>query len=361
MKHQQGTALITVLLIVALVTGLATSLASEFQLTLAKAEHRVFGAQIKQYIFSAESFAQWVLQEDAKKNEEDDGVVFDHLGEPWATANFASGIDNGWIELGLIDAQSLFNLNQLAGRPEPYQPFGTFAQQFTPPQQQFVRLLQTNEALGISSTDARAITEAVIDWIDADDSVTGAGGAESGFYAGKRPAYRPANQPFTHASELRLIKGITPELYRYLRPLVITLPSSQGMNVNTANATLMRTINLATEDTPLSEEAGENLINDRAQAAESDSNTSNIDSEDEGEYYKNLGEFINSNAMTAQFDTQQLQTLPRNGLSTQSDYFLLSTRTQLVNQQQFRSSLLKRSREGDRFRVSVISRSQRPL
>lgn len=359
---QQGMVLILVLLIVGVVAALSVSFSSDFQITIAKAEQRFSGAQANQYVRSAESFAQWVLAKDATDNKESDGVVFDHLGESWSTVKVAPAVDGGWLELTPIDAQSRFNLNQLAGKPKPYNPLGTFVQRFTPQQRRFTRLLQTNENIQLSPIEAQNITEAVIDWIDADDSPTGSGGAESDFYSGATPAYRPANQAFSDVTELRLIRDISPELYEYLKPLVVVLPDDNGFNVNTADIALMRTINGSTIEAPLTIEQAEELVANRpAQTPQSIDSLPADSSEGEGKFYKKIEEFLESDGVASVFDSEIAAELETDGLEIGSDYFLLNTETQLLKQYRARVSLLKREPKDDTFRVFVISRSQSEL
>ena len=79
------------------------------------------------------------------------------------------------------------------------------------------------------------MTESIIDWIDEDNNVTGIGGAETAYYTSLDKPYRPANQLFASVSELRLVKGMTEELYLHLLPLVSALPETDTqINVNTA-------------------------------------------------------------------------------------------------------------------------------
>ena len=62
------------------------------------------------------------------------------------------------------------------------------------------------EEMGLSFDDSEELTDALLDWTDADD-LTHLNGAESAFYdIGDHP-YRPANQPLQSWDELRLIKG----------------------------------------------------------------------------------------------------------------------------------------------------------
>ena len=60
-------------------------------------------------------------------------------------------------------------------------------------------------------------------------------GAEDSAYSGGEPAYRTGNTLFADASELRAVAGVTPEIYRQLRPYLCALPAADmsPINVNT--------------------------------------------------------------------------------------------------------------------------------
>ncbi|MBI2933085.1 MAG: general secretion pathway protein GspK [Planctomycetes bacterium] len=55
------------------------------------------------------------------------------------------------------------------------------------------------------------IADAILDWRDADDQVTGSG-AEGAYYLSLQPGYACKNGPFDTVEELLLVKGVTPEV-----------------------------------------------------------------------------------------------------------------------------------------------------
>ncbi len=63
--------------------------------------------------------------------------------------------------------------------------------------------------------DEQALVNCLQDWIDTrdDEAVTGISGAESNYYLSLDPPYTCTNGPFTHISELFLVKGITRSLF----------------------------------------------------------------------------------------------------------------------------------------------------
>jgi general secretion pathway protein K len=75
---------------------------------------------------------------------------------------------------------------------------------------------------------------AILDWLDADGDPRYPSGAEDEFYSLREPPYRAANRRFEEVSELRLVRGVTEEIYERLRPFVTVLDNPTPINVNTA-------------------------------------------------------------------------------------------------------------------------------
>lgn len=358
-RAQKGTVLIVVLLIVAVMSGIAVSFASDFQHSIARAQQRLYTGQLKQYWFSIEHFAVWGLSKDLEEDQQNNGKKpYDHLQELWSTVKVEAPLDAGFATATLEDAQSRFNLNVLSGRPEKFKANGSFVERFTVAQRRFIRLLQTNEDLGIDTAQAESITQAVIDWIDSDSDVSGLGGAESSYYSGLENAYRPANQNFVSTSELRLVKGVTPELYDYLKDLVIALPDSNaGINVNTAKLPIMRSITEQSAQEPLSVEDGNTMVAGRP----SSPSESAEEEENQGvkitDGFKSVDEFFKDNDVASVIGTEQKLFPPQAGLTTGSNYFLLSSEVQVVESIRNGFSLLRRDASNNgRNRVVVVKR-----
>jgi len=315
---ERGAVLVLALLIVAIVTGLAVQFAHTYSLNYARAEYRAYGAQARQYLLGAEAMAAVILQEDAE-NSEADG-----LNEVWAQQIPPFPTDHGMLEARLEDAQGRLNLNSLAGKAnQQNNPNGIPALRFTPEQRRFIRLLQTFEDYPLSPEQAMEITEAVVDWIDEDDEPFGFGGAESIHYSREQPPYEPANQPFNSVSELRLVKGITPELYRLLEPLLAALPKEATLNLNTALPPVLRTINDAENLQPLDERTLGDLLEER-----------------QLQLYETVNDF---------FSSPVLQNVVPNAASTNasfgvaSDYFILHAAASVGEQLRYLQSYMDRS------------------
>jgi type II secretory pathway component PulK len=73
------------------------------------------------------------------------------------------------------------------------------------------------EEAGIDSTTAASLAASVLDWRDA-DSARIPGGAEERDYRAAGLPYGPANDAFQDVAELRLVIGMTPEVYALVKP-----------------------------------------------------------------------------------------------------------------------------------------------
>jgi general secretion pathway protein K len=257
---QQGAALVVALLIAAIVAIIATRVGNNYLLSYKRSVNTILGDQAILYLISAETIASQVLLADQPVTQQSSSgsgggssnvqTYVDHYGEDWAKAYPPVPIGAGQVLPDpILDLQGRFNINALlagvttsGNKKQPPQAAGAP----TPIQQAFIRLLQTFEEPQISEAQARELTEAVIDWLDADDNPKGFGGAESSYYLEQTPAYRAANTAMHDVSELRLIKGMTEALYTVLRPHVVALPQEAGalikakVNVNTASDNVLR-------------------------------------------------------------------------------------------------------------------------
>jgi|AntDeeMetagen134_2_1112570.scaffolds.fasta_scaffold00332_16 general secretion pathway protein K len=223
---QQGVALIIVLMAFALGSILAAGMMSRQDLMIQRATSYLTQSKAQSLALGAEAFGRQILYRDMEKSENGTQGV-DHRREQWARAAVAFPVDAGAIEAQINDLQGKLNLNSLVGQNGDINQLS---------RERFERLLV--------ALDIRSIrVDTLIDWIDSDDQRTGGGGAEDGDYMAMDPPYRAADQPFTHVSELRLMRGITDEDYQALRPHVAALPTRQGtINVNFASAPVIQSL-----------------------------------------------------------------------------------------------------------------------
>lgn len=222
MKQQQGIALITILVMVALATILAATIAKRQANTAENTAYLMRQNQSLLYAKSAEAFFSELLVDDANNA----GAV-DHLQENWAKPMPAFPVEDGFVSGTLQDESGKFNLNSLVndeGVPNPQAKLW------------FEKLLLR---VGLSEK----LSEAVIDWQDADDEISGTMGAENSYYQGLPQGYLAANSKFHNVEELKLVRGFEDQKYLQIVAYVSALPASDSkVNVNTAPAMLLASL-----------------------------------------------------------------------------------------------------------------------
>jgi general secretion pathway protein K len=127
--------------------------------------------------------------------------------------------ERGVIQATLSDDSNCFNLNAITGAADDTS---------------HIRFQALLEAQGLFRSDARALAESLADWIDTNTNPR-AFGAEDAYYGTLETPYRAANARLVNLSELRAIKGFTPEIIETIRPLVCVRPSAfqSALNIET--------------------------------------------------------------------------------------------------------------------------------
>src|SRR5690606_38352861 len=128
------------------------------------------------HVTGVQTCALPILENAALKllEEADENPEVDYLGEGWDT-EVPFEIEGGWLLARAVDATSLIDLNSLAGNNFGERPMND-PERYTEPQRRFIRLLQTFPDLPIQLEEACQIVEAIVDWLDPDDEVSGFGG-----------------------------------------------------------------------------------------------------------------------------------------------------------------------------------------
>lgn len=152
----------------------------------------------------------------------------DSLQEDWADpATMATLLgqfpfDDGAMNVKIFDELGKIQINALIHHNSD--PDSGSSSEFNTSQRDLWMRLSSNmlsalEILGddmpdMEETDSLTIINCIKDWLDKDeDLITGLSGAESDYYEELDPPYACKNGPFDHISEVRLVKGITPELF----------------------------------------------------------------------------------------------------------------------------------------------------
>lgn len=240
MNTQRGVALITALLIMALLAILAANLSWENALNVRRTMAMIYHDEGTQAAYGAENWISNMLRDDSRDSDTD------HLGEIWAAEFPVLPIESdsvqGALTGELVDLQGRFNLNNLLDSN------GAVDEQAL---DQFRRLLLALEL------DPR-IAGVTADWLDADQDTGFPDGAEDSIYSSKLPPYRTANQEISNVSELMALDGMDKETFDALAPFVAALPGRTAINVNTASAQVLMSL-----DERLSAADAESLVSEQ--------------------------------------------------------------------------------------------------
>ena len=241
--RQRGVALVTALLVVSLATVVAVAMATRFQVDLRRTGNLLNGEQAYAYALSAESWAYVVLREDLRESQHDS------LDEGWSTALPPIPVEGGFVNGRVEDLQGRFNVNNVV------KVGGTVNKVEL---EYYKRLL---DLLGLEPE----LAPALLDWLDGDINATFPDGAEDDEYLRADIPYRAGNRPLVDVSELRLVKGYTPEAMLALEPHVTALPVPTPININTATPIVLQALHAELEESDI-----EQLIETRDETAFTD-------------------------------------------------------------------------------------------
>jgi general secretion pathway protein K len=211
LRNERGIALLVTLLVLVLVVALAYEI---FHIGARAAQTGAYGRDSIRCALLAEGgigAARVALRQDARDNS------YDTLDEIWSRPAPPIDLGDGTARVTIEDEERKINLNRLV------LPNGN-----APDEQRLAVFRRLLETVGVDV----AVADAVVDWLDNDDTPR-VGGAESAYYLGLPYPYRAKNDLFDTVGELRLVRGVTPGVFEKLRPHV-TVHSSGMVNINTA-------------------------------------------------------------------------------------------------------------------------------
>lgn len=204
---QRGLALIVAMLVAALAAAVAVSLAAGQSLWSSRVLHRRDQVQAQSIAQAGIQWARQVLDVDARSG------PIDSLNDPWALPLPPTPVENGTVEGSIVDAQGLFNVNDLASPKR-----GSAARQ------RFARLFASLDL-------PAAALPPIVAWVAAQERAPSPSGAIATPGAGYAQALR--------VQELADVPGMTLATMTALLPRVAALPRDVPLNVNTAAPELL--------------------------------------------------------------------------------------------------------------------------
>ena len=104
------------------------------------------------------------------------------------------------------------------------------------------------EACGVKMGVKRdTIIDSILDWRDA-DSFKRLNGAEDDYYQSLPHPYHCRNGDFRTVEELALVKGVTPEIYNKLAPMLSVWGNSKSLNINSASPEALEAFGISEEE-----------------------------------------------------------------------------------------------------------------
>lgn len=220
-RSERGAALLSVLLIVAVMSIAALAMLNNSLGAISKARIVDARSQISWQITGAEEAGLIGVE---RLRSETDRVLHDR------TPNFQQSrttpLPTGVLTTRLEDDSNCFNVNALAVAEEESDEDGQVGAAAI-----YEDMLS---ALGLGPSEVEALRAGLVDWIDGDRSPS-LGGAEDTYYSRLDPPYRPANVAIVSVTELRAVRGYSPDLVRRLGPLLCARDTIDigVLNINT--------------------------------------------------------------------------------------------------------------------------------
>lgn len=300
---QRGAAIIVALFVVALVAAAATMMIERLRTDIRRTELTINANTAYLYAQGSVAWAIDQLNNDVKFQKQNSPVDRTPIK---ASPDKHNGIT---ITSEIDDAQSFFNINNLSDAQY---------------QANFVRLIQVL-APEVDGSAAQNLALNIADWIAAGSKNP----ALNDYYLKLDPPYRAAHQPMVSISELRLVKGMTPQLFAKLSPYLTALPTVTPISVNNAPIPVLMSLNNA-----LTAESA------KAIAAACKQNP-----------FANIQNFSN-------FDVVKNNPIDANKITVNSNYFLLLTNVTLGQQTLTLYTMLGRSGQGAQVKTIVLWQSK---
>lgn len=232
LQNQSGVALITVILIISILVAAALELNRSSRADIYNTANITDGLKLS-YIAKSGFYGAAALLINSNNS-------YETLNDDWAHAETLSAqskslFTHGYFIVRIEDEKGKIPLNKLA----------TGGMVNANIKEVLIRLLTLPE-FDLGERKAAEIADAIIDWVDDNEEITGLG-AESSYYGSLATPYTAKNAPLDCIEELLMIRGITNELFAgtkekpALRQFV-TIYGTGAISINTAPKMVLRAL-----------------------------------------------------------------------------------------------------------------------
>lgn len=258
-RNNEGFILITVLLVIAVLFPLILMFNAKVQLNLIQAENFRNSVQAIRMARSGVEGAIGILKQD--------DASFDSKRDKWASPFPGLSLGNGILAVTINDEDAKIPINNLVGTVKDNSAQTAAAQGTTGSSTQAAAQSTTGKVVNDQidqDLNARLralitklggkpeIVDALIDWMDSNNEVTGSEGAEDDYY--RQKGYRCKNGPLDSIEELSLVKGFDKEwlVDKDLKSYLTVAPTDGKVNANTSSLMVLQTV-LETRTTGLAQ------------------------------------------------------------------------------------------------------------
>lgn len=301
-KRQEGAVIVVALFFVALIAAMSYYMMSRLSSDTYRTHLLLRTAQAEYY---AQGSVLWAIEQlRANLRNQKPNKIVDKM--PMESSDEINGYA---ISSKVTDMQSRLNLTNL----------NTAETQID-----FKHLMQLVD-VKLEDKKANEIMNAIVDWMKPGQTKN----EYNQYYMSLSPPYRAAHRPFVSASELQMVKGMTPELYMLLQPYITTLPVATQVNVQTANGYVIASLvpNMTVETGKAIEKARTNAN-------------------------------IFSVAAFGNLDVVKNHKIPGAKITVVSQYFLLETIVKIEKQRLVIYTLLERSGNESKNAVKIVWQSK---
>ena len=214
---QNGIALLTVLLVFALAAFISRDMLltgfTDTQRQIALKDSR----QAFYYALGGEAFARELLWRDRDEDIEQ-GRNVDSKSDAWSSRELAFPLDEGQIQIRVVDLQSRFNLTNLRAESGAVDAVAV------------AQLRRLFSRIGVEPDLANRLA----DWVDEDRQVGSRGAEDEVYLDGDIPGLS-ANTALADLSEINRLASLSEQQYQDMSRHLTTLPERTKLNINTVN------------------------------------------------------------------------------------------------------------------------------
>jgi len=303
---QHGAAIIVALFVTSLVAIAAIAMLERLRINLRSTELITHNLQANLLARGSLAWAMEQLNTDWRQKKPNQPIDLTPIQSP------TNQLENASVSSIIFDAQGRFNINNLSSPSA---------------QDDFIRLIiAAYPKMGAAS--AREIALAITNWISAGTI----NNVLDNYYAKAMPPYRAPHRLMVSVSELRLVKGVTAELYAALSPYVTALPEVTPININNAAIPVLMSLS------PTLTLAAAKTIAAKAKQAPFPTTQS-----------------------FQQFDVVKNNPVPENKITINSSYFLVKASVKVSQQEATLYTLLQRTVKEEKPTEVVIWQSKGTL